>query len=352
MKLAILKSQPFLEKYAPKYYSLVDSPWKISLFAVFFSSIFTVATLWTIGHMADLVTGLFISSFCSLIVSYIVGRVIFHYHEKTALQQAILEEQARELRTLNRQLANRNAELKAFAHTIAHDLKTPAGHIAGFSRVMRELWQQRHPDDNSSIALLERIEHSGRKMSEITDDLLLLSSTNRENVQRERIEMRPLLEQVLLSLSSEILTFNATISTAEDWPAVIGYPPWVEVVWINYINNSLKYGGDHPHVELGAEQQGNMVCFWVKDYGQGIRRQDQPSLFQEFSRLDHKSAVGHGLGLSIVKRIIDKLDGQVGVESEPGRGSKFYFTLPAAVPGTRPLPELASLHQTGLAPAD
>jgi two-component system sensor histidine kinase/response regulator len=114
------------------------------------------------------------------------------------------------------------------------------------------------------------------------------------------------------------------------WPGASGYGPWVEEVWVNYLSNAIKYGGKPPHVELGAElQTNNMVCFWVRDNGPGIPPEARARLFTPFTRLDQVRTQGHGLGLSIVRRIVEKLGGQVGVTSASGQGSAFSFTLPA-----------------------
>jgi signal transduction histidine kinase len=109
----------------------------------------------------------------------------------------------------------------------------------------------------------------------------------------------------------------------------LGYAPWIEQVWINYLTNALKYSGDATQVKLGGERMVNgTVRYWVRDYGPGLSEEEQAALFRPFTRLNYQ-VEGHGLGLSIVKRIVEKLDGDVGVESTPGEGSTFYFTLPA-----------------------
>jgi two-component system, sensor histidine kinase and response regulator len=123
---------------------------------------------------------------------------------------------------------------------------------------------------------------------------------------------------------------QAEISLPESWPQAIGYGPWVEDVWANYISNALKYGGHPPKVTLGADLlETGIVRFWVKDNGAGLKPEEQQRLFQEFERLDRTRAQGHGLGLSVVRRIMERLGGEVGVESVVGSGSLFYFTLPA-----------------------
>jgi signal transduction histidine kinase len=100
---------------------------------------------------------------------------------------------------------------------------------------------------------------------------------------------------------------------------------------MNYLSNALKYGGKPPRVELGADPPADtMVRFWVRDNGIGISAEERERLFTAFTRLDQARARGHGLGLSIVERIVARLGGAVSVESEVGKGSTFSFTLPAA----------------------
>jgi signal transduction histidine kinase len=99
---------------------------------------------------------------------------------------------------------------------------------------------------------------------------------------------------------------------------------------VNYLSNACKYGGEPPHVELGAVQGGNTVRFFVRDSGIGIAAEDQEQLFTPFTQVGRHQVKGHGLGLSIVYRIVTKLGGEVGVESWPEQGSEFWFTLPGA----------------------
>jgi len=117
------------------------------------------------------------------------------------------------------------------------------------------------------------------------------------------------------------------------WPEAMGHAPWMEEVWVNYLSNGCKYGGRPPRLELGGENLfDGQVRFWVRDNGNGVALDDLMRLFTPFTRLDQVRTRGHGLGLSIVRRIVEKLGGQVGVSSEgvPGHGSVFSFTLPAA----------------------
>ena len=125
---------------------------------------------------------------------------------------------------------------------------------------------------------------------------------------------------------------EAHVTVPDAWPIAQGYAPWLEEVWVNYLSNALKYGGKPPQIELGASVHDGTIRFWVRDNGSGIAPKDQDRLFTPFTRLEQVRAQGHGLGLSVVRRIMDKLDGNAGVESSgvPGEGSLFYFGLPQA----------------------
>jgi signal transduction histidine kinase len=143
--------------------------------------------------------------------------------------------------------------------------------------------------------------------------------------------MGEIVKESLARLTSMIDEHKARIVTPEEdaWPVALGYAPWVEEVWANYISNAIKYGGTPPQIELGATvQDDDMVRFWVRDNGPGLSSKEQERLFTQFTRLDETRAEGHGLGLSIGKRIVEKLGGQVGVEISSDQGSVFSFTLP------------------------
>jgi signal transduction histidine kinase len=180
--------------------------------------------------------------------------------------------------------------------------------------------------------VMESIVRSGRKMSIIIDELLLLAGARVEKVEKTPQAMGPLIVEAQQRLTGLIQECRAEIIMPDEWPAAVGYGPWIEAVWTNYISNAIKYGGRPPRVELGASVQPNgMVRFWVRDNGTGIKPEHQARLFTPFTRLSNGNGhvKGHGLGLSIVERVVKKLGGQVGVESEVGRGSVFSFTLPA-----------------------
>jgi signal transduction histidine kinase len=189
-------------------------------------------------------------------------------------------------------------------------------------------------DEEGRNKFLQIIAANGRKVSAIVDELLLLASVR----ETEEIETYPLdMERIVTEARGHLLylveELKGEIILPAGWPLAEGHAPWVEEVWINYISNALKYGGRPPRVELGATTVENgQIRFWVRDNGRGLSPEEQARLFTPFERLHQARAKGHGLGLSIVQRIVYRLGGQVGVESPPpgsDRGSLFYFTLPA-----------------------
>lgn len=249
------------------------------------------------------------------------------FNETEAAKQAAEAANA-ELQAANTALKTANTELDAFAHTVAHDLQNPLGLIIGYSDYLMENFSETEPEQ--ILKILQTLRRTGQKMSNITNELLLLASVRKGTIKLEALDMAEIVEQVQQRLAFMIEEYRAEIILPESWPVAQGYAPWVEEVWANYLSNGLKYGGRPPHLELGASlEETRMIRFWIRDNGSGLPPEAQAQLFSQFTRLDETRATGHGLGLSIVKRIVEKLGGKVGVESKgiPGEGSVFSFTL-------------------------
>ena len=252
------------------------------------------------------------------------------FHDITSVRKA--EE---ELKRTNKQLLHEIEkreklidDLDAFAHTVAHDLRNSLGSIFSASEIMEEIIKQN--DKNLLVELTNLINDSAGKSIQITHELLLLATSDKQNIEIDKLNMNDILSHALKQMSELIKKSNAKIISPSKWPESIGYSPWVEEIWTNYISNAIKYGGTPPKIEIGAQKLTNgEAIFWVKDNGKGLTPADQERLFKNFVRLDPKKAEGYGLGLTIVKKIVEKLNGKVGIESTGnGDGSKFYFTLP------------------------
>lgn len=252
--------------------------------------------------------------------------------ETLAASAAIAIENARLLKDLRQhrdQLQARNEELDAFAHTVAHDLKNPLTLVVGFADMLRDLFPSM-PQTEVEQYLSIIIEH-GKKMGRIIEALLLLAVVRgTKEVEIDEVDMGFIVAETIKRIEFMIKEYEAEIIVPSTWPTVYGYGQWLEEVWYNYLTNGLKYGGRPPRLELGYEHMTNKtVCFWVKDNGAGFSIEQPEKLFTPLSKLTASDyQTGHGLGLSIVRRIVERLGGKVGVESRLGEGSKFYFTLP------------------------
>lgn len=252
------------------------------------------------------------------------------------LERAITIARARfddimKLSRLNADLQARNEELDAFAQTVAHDLKSPLGGMVTRAELL--LQDEAGLSDEERRENLEMIARTGRKMNNIIDGLLLLAQLRETEMPVEPLDMAAVVAEAQQRLGHMIEAEAAQIRAPETWPVVLGNGPLVEEVWVNYLSNAIKYGGKPPCLELGAtvpKQAGGMVRFWVKDNGAGFASEERSRLFTPFTQLHQARTQGHGLGLSIVRHIVEKLGGQVGVESEVGQGSVFSFTLPHA----------------------
>lgn len=220
-------------------------------------------------------------------------------------------------------------ELDAFAHTVAHDLKNPIAVVSMRAQMLRISWDQ--ADDATLLKHVTELEKNTERLNGIVDELLLLAGVRRQSVQAKPLEMQAVLQESLGRVEHLIQQSGAKVEQPATWPVAMGHGPWVAEIWTNYLSNAVKYGGTPPGVRLGADAvpERKSVRFWVQDNGAGLTPPEQAALFQPFARVTKTKIKGHGLGLSIVRRIAEKLHGSAGVESQPGAGSRFWFELPA-----------------------
>ncbi|MCB0210211.1 MAG: GAF domain-containing protein [Anaerolineae bacterium] len=220
-------------------------------------------------------------------------------------------------------------ELDAFAHTIGYTLRDPVSLIIGYT----ELLKSQSGLSDTLHEYLNSIARNGLKMSNIIDELQVLTGVRRAKIVPKPLSMLRIVAEVQQRLAHLIQEYEAKVVISEYWPPAIGHKPWIEEVWANYLSNAIKYGGRPARIFVGAtEQSDGMIRFWVRDNGPGFTPEEQAQLFTEFTNLSQRRVTEYSLGLAIVKRIITKLGGEVGVESDgiPGEGTIFTFTLPKA----------------------
>jgi len=218
-------------------------------------------------------------------------------------------------------------ELDAFGHTVGHNLKDPVDLIIGYTATLKE--HARLPEDLEEY--LNAIARNSHKLNNVIEELQLLSGIRKATVELRPLNMVRIIAEVQQRLAYLMQEHQAKIIISEYWPVALGHTPWIEEVWANYISNAIKYGGSPARVQLGATAQSDgMIRFWIRDNGPGLTKEQQAQLFTKFTDLNQVSMKGHGMGLSIVHRIVTKLGGEVGVTSDgvPGQGCIFTFTLP------------------------
>jgi two-component system sensor histidine kinase/response regulator len=263
-------------------------------------------------------------AFAALLANF-AGILVSYRHERLDRLQYYL---LRSEQATRAELADANAELDAFSRTVAHDLKNPINAVHGGLHLLREELGS-SADAPSSAEIFELMEEAVLRQQRIVNDLLLLANIRRgQDPPQNRIEMDALLRRVIAFLHTDVKNAGATVEVAGQLPAACGHESWIEQVWVNYLTNAIKYGGDPPRIECGGRIEDGVARFWVRDHGPGISAEEQDRLFIEFTRLNQVKVEGHGLGLSVARRIVEALGGNVGVESPADGGAEFWFTLP------------------------
>ena len=219
-------------------------------------------------------------------------------------------------------------ELDAFAHTVAHDLKNPLATLngrLGLLEMALETGDKKTMERNLGLAV-----GAAQRLAAIIDELLILAGVRRQSIEPAPLDMAAVVTETLERLELLLRDTGAQVTAPPDWPAALGHAPWVVHVWTNFISNAAKYAGPSARIELGHDlpHGDSQVRFWVQDHGPGLDSATRARLFVPFTHICSARAKGHGLGLSIVRRIVEKLEGRVGVESNPGSGAKFWFELP------------------------
>jgi signal transduction histidine kinase len=220
-------------------------------------------------------------------------------------------------------------ELAAYDHTIAHNLKTSLTATERFLEILFKFKadslseEQRHLVSRALLTL--------KMGEEAVDALLMLSTVTNGQIEATPIDMETVVYQALQQLQDEQERARANVKLPKEWPPVLGYAPWVGEVWLNYLGNAFKYSNVPVQLELSSTTgEEGAICYCVRDNGQPLTRIEREQLFTPFVRLHPEQSQGHGLGLVIVRRIIEKLGGSVGVNTLPGKGNEFFFCLPAA----------------------
>jgi signal transduction histidine kinase len=239
-----------------------------------------------------------------------------------------------ELRHYAAKLEALNSDLDAYAYTIAHDLKSPLHMIMNYTELVAEI--ERDHMGAESREFLAKVQHHGARMAEMIDQLLALARIGDAAEVLDEVELKPVIDSVIERFEISLQEHHFHIEVEGALPTVKGNVAWLREVFANLVSNAIKYrdeGKDRHFITISVRPHGQkqVRCF-VQDNGIGIPPNFVPKLFEMFARVDKHRSGGLGLGLSIVKRLVHKMGGEVGVESTFGEGTTFWFTLPLPEP--------------------
>jgi PAS domain S-box-containing protein len=221
----------------------------------------------------------------------------------------------------------KNAEMERFVYTVSHDLRSPLVTVQGFVGFLREDISE---GDHERVEIdIRMIEEAVVKMEHLLKDTLELTRIGRVTSPPVDVSFGEIACEALDQFSLEIESRGINLVLAESWPVVrVDRLRTLEVL-VNLIENSVKYMGDeaHPEIEIGWRRDGDETVFFVRDNGIGIEADQREKVFDLFYKLDPDSE-GNGVGLAIVKRIIEVQGGRIWIDSDGDRGTSVSFTLP------------------------
>lgn len=227
-------------------------------------------------------------------------------------------------------LEKSNLELDEYTYAVSHDLKAPLRSIQAFSELL--LNDASTKLNEKERGYLERIIGSSKRMKRLIEDLLVLSRVNSKDLEIELIDLNLLIKEIESDLQTEIDKNGAKI-VIKKLPKIKGHRVWISQVFSNLISNGLKFNeSPQPKVWVKFEEHYDYNLFIVKDNGIGMEKKDYENIFKLFKRLHTQDEYpGTGAGLTISKKIVESYGGRIWLESKPGEGSTFYFTLPKKV---------------------
>ena len=234
-----------------------------------------------------------------------------------------------ELKKLSEELARSNADLRDFAYVASHDLKKPLQSIEGFAKLLGRRYKGKL--DAKADEFIEYIGSSVKRMQELIKDLLEYSQIGAKEKKFKPTDCSDVVEKAVGNLQTAIEESNAVV-TYDELPTVLVDTPQMISLFQNLIYNAIKFRGEEaPRIHISAQRKGDEWVFSIQDNGIGIDPKDSEQIFGMFQRLHGSTEYpGTGIGLAICKKIVGQHGGRIWVESETGKGSTFYFTMPCA----------------------
>lgn len=238
-----------------------------------------------------------------------------------------------QVRALKKESFTAQNELEEFSYSISHDLRAPMRLIGGFSEILIEDHGQQL--DQEGLDTIETIQSNALKMSEMLNQILSFSSIARKSIDKSEIETNALVSEILKEISETYRIESNGIQVSDNLPMIPGDRPLIKQAFMSIIDNAVKYAKDEKLISIKIGYKNHptqdLVSFFVQDEGIGFDMKFHNNIFKAFKRL-HKSSEmkGQGMGLTLAKKITNKHGGQIWAESEVGKGSIFYLSLPLA----------------------
>jgi len=261
------------------------------------------------------------------------------YLDRTARAHRAIQ---RRVMDLNRALEKRaealqaiNKELEDFSYSVSHDLRAPVRAISSFAHILEEEYGAAL--DAEGRRLLGVVRGNAERMGRLIDDLLAFSRVGRQALHREPVDMKALVEEVIAAFRADSRDTLRARFEVGDLPQAFGDAALLRQVWANLIDNALKYSGkaEQPVIRIfGGVQDDGWAAYTIEDNGVGFDMRYAGKLFEVFQRLHQgQEFPGTGVGLAIVKRIVDRHGGRVRAEGAPNQGARFSFLLPLDADG-------------------
>lgn len=228
------------------------------------------------------------------------------------------------------QLEEANRDLESFSYSVSHDLRSPLRSVSGFTKILVDEYGDRL--DAEGIRLCGIITSSTAKMGELIDDLLNFSRLGRSTITPGKLNMNELVAVVYNDITNDIEKSRIRIEI-KNLPEINADAGLMKVVWNNLLSNAVKYSSKslQPAITVDSERSDGMITYSVEDNGAGFDMRYYNKLFGVFQRLHSEDEFeGNGVGLAIVHRIIKRHNGKVWAEGNPGKGAKFFISLPVS----------------------